>query len=176
MFNITFGAAWSVLVLIAIERLQIGEVGYGLMITIGAIGGLLGAAAYGALESRFSLADIMRAGLIVECVTHLTLATTTTPWVGMTILFLFGVHNSIWGTTTTTIRQRAVPIDFQGRVSSLNQLGSYGGLVAGAALGGAIAGRWGVTRPFWFAFIGSVITLTLIWRELSHIAHVGDEL
>jgi len=176
VFNITFGAAWSVLVLIAIERLQIGEVGYGLMITIGAIGGLLGAAAYGALESRFSLADIMRAGLIVECLTHLTLATTTTPWVGMTILFLFGAHNSIWGTTATTIRQRAVPIDFQGRVSSLNQLGSYGGLVAGAALGGAIAGRWGVTGPFWFAFIGSVIILTLIWRELSHIAHAGGEL
>jgi MFS family permease len=176
VFNITFGAAWSVLVLIAIERLQVGEVGYGLVITVGAIGGLLGAAAYGTLASRFSLADIMRAGLVVECLTHLTLATTTTPWVGMTILFLFGAHNSIWRTTTTSIRQRAVPTEFQGRVSSLTQLGSYGGLVAGAALGGAIAGRWGVTGPFWFAFIGSVITLTLIWRELAHVADAGDEL
>jgi len=173
VFNITFGAAWSVLVLIAIERLQVGEVGYGLMITVGAIGGLLGAAAYGALESRFNLADIMRAGLVVECLTHLTLAATTTPAVGMTILFLFGAHNSIWRTTTTTIRQRAVPTEFQGRVSSLNQLGSYGGLVAGAALGGAIAGRWGVTGPFWFAFVGSVIILALIWRELAHIADAG---
>lgn len=176
VFNITFGAAWSVLVLVAIERLEVGDVGYGLMITVGAIGGLLGAAAYGALESRFSLADIMRAGLVVECLTHLTLATTTTPWVGMTILFLFGAHNSIWRTTTTTIRQRAVPTEFQGRVSSLNQLGSYGGLVVGAALGGAIAGRWGVTGPFWFAFIGSVIILALIWRELAHIADAGGEL
>lgn len=175
VFNITFGAAWSVLVLIAIERLQVGEVGYGLMITVGAIGGILGAAAYGTLGSWFSLADIMRAGLVVECLTHLTLATTTTPWVGMTILFVFGAHNSIWRTTTTTIRQRAVPADFQGRVSSLNQLGSYGGLVAGAALGGAIAGRWGVTGPFWFAFVGSVIILALIWGELAHIAHTGDE-
>jgi hypothetical protein len=43
-------------------------------------------------------------------------------------------------------------------------------------LGGAIAGRWGVTGPFWFAFIGSVITLTLIWRELAHVADAGDEL
>lgn len=175
VFNITFGAAWSVLVLIAIERLQVGEVGYGLMITVGAIGGLLGAAAYGALALRFNLADIMRAGLVVECITHLTLATTTTPWVGMTILFFFGAHNSIWRTTTTTIRQQAVPTEFQGRVSSLNQFASYGGLVAGAALGGAIAGRWGVTGPFWFAFVGSVITLATIWRELSHIAQVGDE-
>ena len=170
VFNITFGAAWSVLVLIAIERLQVGELGYGLMISFGAIGGLLGATAYGMLASRFSLADIMRAGLVIECLTHLTLATTTTPWVGMTILFLFGAHNSIWATTTTTIRQRAVPIEFQGRVSSLNQLGSYGGLVAGAALGSVIAGRWGVTGPFWFAFVGSAITLVLIWRELAHIA------
>ena len=176
VFNITFGAAWSVLVLVAIERLEIADVGYGLMLTIGAVGGLLGAGSYGVLASRFSLADIMRAGLIVECLTHLTLATTTTPWVGMTILFLFGAHNSIWGTTTTTIRQRSVPADFQGRVSSLNQLGSYGGLVAGAALGGAIAGRWGVTGPFWFAFVGSVITLSLIWRELTHIAHARGEL
>lgn len=173
VFNITFAAAWSVLVLIAIERLQVGEVGYGLMITIGAVGGLLGAAAYGKLESRFSLADIMRAGLIVECLTHLTLATTTTPWVGMAILFFFGAHNSIWRTTTTTIRQRVVPADFQGRVSSLNQLGSHGGLVAGAALGAVIGGRFGVTGPFWFAFGGSVITLALIWRELSHIADTG---
>jgi MFS family permease len=176
VFNVTFGAAWSVLVLIAIERLQVGEVGYGLMIGVGAIGGLLGAALYRALESRFSLADIMRVGLVVECLTHLILATTTTLWVGMTILFFFGAHNSIWGTTTTTIRQRAVPADYQGRVSSLNQLGSYGGLVAGAALGGVIAGGWGVTGPFWFAFVGSVIILALIWRDLSHIAHAGGEL
>ena len=48
--------------------------------------------------------------------------------------------------------------------------------MAGAALGGAIAGRWGVTGPFWFAFIGSMITLALIWRELSQIAHAGGEL
>jgi predicted MFS family arabinose efflux permease len=176
VFNLTFGAAWSMLVLIAIERLQVGEVGYGLMIAAGAVGGLLGAAAYGTLESRFSLADIMRVGLIVECLTHLILAITTIPWVGMTILFFFGAHNSIWGTTTTTIRQRAVPAEYQGRVSSLNQLGSYGGLVAGAALGGVIAGKWGVSGPFWFAFIGSAIILTLIWRELSHIADAGGEL
>jgi predicted MFS family arabinose efflux permease len=94
----------------------------------------------------------------------------------MTILFFFGAHNSIWATTTTTFRQRAVPADYQGRLSSLNQLGSYGGLVAGAALGGVIAGRWGVTGPFWFAFAGSVAILALIWRELSHIADAGEEL
>jgi MFS family permease len=175
VFNVTFGAAWSVLVLLALERLGLGEVGYGLMTTVGAVGGVLGAVAYGRLEQRFSLADIMRVGLIVETVTHLVLATTTVPWVAMTILFVFGIHASVWGTTATAIRQRAVPTEFQGRVGSVYMVGVFGGLVIGAALGGILAGRWGVTAPFWFGFAGSAVMLVLLWRELGNIAHAGED-
>ena len=47
--------------------------------------------------------------------------------------------------------------------------------MVGAAIGGVIAQRWGVTAPFWFAFVGSAVFVVLIWRQLSHIAH-DDEL
>ena len=170
-FNITFGAAWSVLVLLAIERLGTGEVGYGLLLTSLALGGVLGTVSYGWLERHFSLADMMRVGLLIETATHLVLATTTTAWVAMVALFAFGVHAFVWTTTSTTVRQRAVPNEFQGRVASVYLMGVFGGLVAGAALGGVIAGRWGVTGPFWFAFVGSGVILALIWRELEHITH-----
>lgn len=172
-FNVTFGAAWSVLVLLAIERLGIGEVGYGLMTTVGALGGLLGTSAYGWLERHFSLADIMRTGLIIETGTHLSLALTTVPWVAMVVLFVFGAHAFVWGTTSNTIRQRAVPTEYQGRVASVYMMCVFGGLVIGAALGGMLAARWGVTAPFWFAFAGSAAILALIWRQLDHIAHAG---
>ncbi len=36
IFNITFGAAWSVLVLYARERLGLGDVGFGLITTVSA--------------------------------------------------------------------------------------------------------------------------------------------
>jgi MFS family permease len=173
-FNITFGAAWSVLVLLAIERLGTGEVGYGLLLTALALGGVLGTVSYGWLERRFSLADMMRVGLIIETITHLVLATTTTPWVAMAALFAFGVHAFVWTTTSTTVRQRSVPNEFQGRVASVYLMGVFGGLVVGAALGGVIAGGWGVTAPFWFAFVGSGVILALIWRRLGQIAHSGD--
>ena len=62
-FNITYGAAWSVLVLYASERLGMSAVGFGLLTTAIAIGGVVGTSAYGRLERRFSLADIMRGGL-----------------------------------------------------------------------------------------------------------------
>lgn len=170
-FNVTFGAAFAVLVLYSLERLQMGEVGFGLLTSASAVGGVIGASSYGRLERRFSLADLMRAGLIIETLTHLGLALTSTPIVALVIMFLFGAHASVWGTTSTSIRQRAVPEEFQGRVGSVYMTGVHGGIVVGSALGGIIADVWGVTGPYWFAFGGSLILVVVLWRELEHIAH-----
>jgi MFS family permease len=169
-FNVTFGAAWSVLVLYALDRLQLGEIGFGLLNSVMAVGGLLGSGIYGRLTTRVSLANIMRAGLILETCTHLVLAVTTSPAVAMAIIFLFGIHASAWATTSTTIRQRAVPLDFQGRVSSVYMMGVQGGIVVGAAIGGTVADIWGITGPFWMAFVGSALILAAIWKELGNIA------
>ena len=76
-FNITFGAAWSVLVLYAGQRLGMNAVGFGLLTTAVALGGVIGTVSYGRLERRFKLSDIMRVGLIIETCTHLILALTT---------------------------------------------------------------------------------------------------
>jgi len=174
IFNVTFGAAWSVLVLYATQHLGLGSVGFGLVTTVVASGGLLGTLSYGWLTRRISLGNIMRIGLIIETLTHLALASTSSPYVAMPVFFMFGAHAFVWGTTSITIRQRAVPTALQGRVGSVNLVGVYGGLVVGAAIGGVIAQRWGVTAPFWFAFVGSAVFVVLIWRQLSHIAHDDD--
>lgn len=170
-FNITYGAAWSVLVLYSSERLGLGEVGFGLITTVIALGGVLGTVAYGRLTARLSLGDLMRIGLIIETLTHLGLALTTSPLVAMPIFFVFGAHAFVWGTTSNAIRQRAVPMELQGRVGSVNAVGTFGGLVIGSILGGLLAQTLGVVAPFWFGFVGSVLFLVLIWRELRHISH-----
>jgi MFS family permease len=173
-FNVTYGAAWSVLVLYAIERLDMGEIGFGLLATSLALGGLLGTGIYGWLSSHVSLGNIMRSGLIIETLTHLALALTTSPAVALVVLFFFGAHAFIWGTTSTSVRQRAVPTQLQGRVSSVYLIGVQGGLVVGSVLGGAIAGAWGLTAPFWFAFVGSGLLVVVIWSQLTHIAHADE--
>ncbi|BCJ77424.1 MFS transporter [Catellatospora sp. IY07-71] len=175
IFNVTFGAAWSVLVLYAQDRLGLGSVGFGLLTTISAIGGLLGTSMYGWLTQRVSLGNLMRAGLILETITHLGLAVTRSGWVASVIFFLFGAHAFIWGTTSMTVRQRAVPHHLQGRVGSLNTICVYGGLVVGAPIGGALAAAYGVTAPFWFAFGGSLVFVVLLWREMTHIAHADEQ-
>jgi MFS family permease len=175
-FNVTFGAAWSVLVLYSLERLGMGEVGFGLLTSALACGGLAGTLSFGWLERHISLGNIMRGGLIIETLTHLVLAVNTLPAVAMVVFFVFGAHAFIWGTISTTIRQRAVPSQMQGRVASLYMIGVTGGMVLGSVLGGLIASRWGITAPFWFAFVGSALFLALIWRQLVHVAHADEEI
>ena len=168
-FNVTFGAAISVLVLYAERRLGAGPVAYGLLATASAVGGVIGSTAYGWLERNVGMANIMRAGLIIETLTHLTLATTQTLGVALAIFVVFGMHEAAWGTTVTTVRQRSVPTELQGRIGGVYMVGLQGGLVVGAAVGGVLAQIWGVTAPFWFAFVGSAVILVVIWRRLSLI-------
>jgi MFS family permease len=93
VFSGAYGIAWSVLVLYATERLDLGQVGFGLITTVGALGGLAGTASYGRLTRRYSLAQLLRAGLVVETLTHLALAETSTPWLAQPVLFLIGAHD-----------------------------------------------------------------------------------
>ena len=173
-FNVTWGAAWAVLVLYAGDRLGMDTVGFGLLTTAMAIGGVVGTTAYGRLERRFSLADIMRFGLVIETFTHLTLALTRSAEVALVTMVFFGAHAFVWGTTATAIRQRAVPDHLQGRIGGLYRVAVNGGVVLGTPIGGLLARAFGITAPFWFAFFGSAVLVAILWREFRHIAHAGD--
>jgi MFS family permease len=173
-FNITFGAAFSIWVLYARENLGLSELGYGLLLAAFAVGGVIGSAAYGSLERRFAYATLLRVGLIIETLTHLALALTRSPYFAAVVIATFGAHAIVWGTTSTTVRQRAVPDALLGRVTSVYLIGGVGALALGALLGGAIAGRWGILAPFWFAFAGSILILSLTWRSIAYVARAAD--
>ncbi|GAA1731624.1 hypothetical protein GCM10009809_28860 [Isoptericola hypogeus] len=171
VFNITWAMPWGILVKYSLDHLHMGEVGFGLLTTASAVGGLIGTFAYGRLERRFSMATLMKVCLSLEVVFHLALALASTGWVALVILFVFGAYAFVWGTVSNTVRQRAVPTRFQGRVASVYMMCVFGGIVVGNALGGVIAERWGLTAPMWFGFVGAGVTLALVWRQLANIAH-----
>jgi MFS family permease len=173
-FNVTFGAAWSVLVLYATERLGMGPVGFGLLTTAVAVGGIVGVVSYGRLTRRFALGDIMRTGLIVETLTHLSLAITTSSIVALGTLVVFGAHAFVWGTTSEVVRQRAVPNELLGRVTGVYRVANIGGLVIGTPIGGLLARNYGITAPFWFGFIGSALLVVVLWRRFDNIVHAGE--
>ncbi|WP_422723808.1 MFS transporter [Isoptericola luteus] len=171
VFNLTWAAPWAILVVYSLDHLHMGPVGYGLLTTASAVGGLLATFFYGRLERRFSMATLMKVCLSLEVVFHLALALAPSGWAAIVIMFVFGVYAFVWGTVANTVRQRAVPTRFQGRVGSVYMMCVFGGIVAGNAIGGVLAEQFGLTAPMWFGFVGAGITLLLVWKQLAHIAH-----
>ncbi len=169
VFNVTWAAPWGVLVLYATEHLNMGAVGYGALTTASAAGGILATLCFGWLERHVSFATLMRVVLSLEVLMHLAFALTTAGWVALVIMFVFGAYAFVWGTISATVRQRLVPAELQGRVASVNMVGVFGGMVIGQALGGVIAEIWGLTAPWWFAFVGAALTLVLVWKPISQI-------
>jgi MFS family permease len=175
LFNVTWGAAWGVLVLYATDLLGMSEVGFGLMTTMTALGGLATTLSYDRIERRFPLAVVMKTCLLAETVMHLVLAVNRSQVVALVVMFLFGAYAFVWGTLSNAVRQRVTPQEFQGRVGAVYRVGLFGGLVVGQLLGGAIADVWGLAAPYWFAFAGSAVVLAVLWRQLPLVVHADEE-
>jgi MFS family permease len=168
-FNLAYGAVWSTMVLYAHRRLGLSAAGYGLLLASIAVGGVVGALSYGWVERRVRMATIMRAGLVWEAATWGVLAWTDRWWVALSALTLFGVHEAYWSSIFSAIRGRIVPDPLRGRVGAVYLMLLTGGLVVGAAVGGPLSHRFGLTAPYWFGFGCAGVVLAALWPQLRHL-------
>jgi MFS family permease len=170
LLNVTLCGALAVLVLLARERLGLGSVGYGLLFTCLAVGGILGSVIGDRLIARVTAAWTIRVGLLIEAGLHLVLATSRSAPVVCVAFFAFGVHGSLWMIVSTSLRQRLTPPAMLGRVGSTNLFIAAGGNCAGALLAGGLAARFGITAPYWVAFVVAVLVSVTTWRVFSRAA------
>ena len=167
LLNVTLTAALAVLVLLAKQRLHLGSVGYGLLVTCIAVGGILGSLIGDRLIRWVTATWTVRVGLVIEACTHLALAVSRSPFVVGCALFAFGVHGALWGIVASSLRQRLTPPEMLGRVGSTTLFISAGGNCVGALLGGAVATRFGLTAPYWVGFVVAVAVTAATWRVFN---------
>lgn len=167
LLNVTLTAALAVLVLLARERLHLGSVGYGVLFTCLAVGGLLGAVIGDRLIQKVTATWTVRVGLLIEAGTHLALATATRGWIVGVALFAFGIHGSLWTIVGGSLRQRLTPPEMLGRVASASLFLSAGGNCVGALLGGVVAASFGITAPYWVGFVVALGVSAATWRVFS---------
>jgi MFS family permease len=170
LLNVTLCAAMSVLVLLAKERLHVGSLGYGLLFSCLAIGGLLGSVVGDRLIARVTATWTIRIGLVVEAATHLVLATSHNAYAVGAIFVAFGVHGALWGIVSVSLRQRLTPPEMLGRVGSANLFVSAGGNCVGALLGGALASAFGLAAPYWIGFVVAIAVSAATWRVFNRAA------
>jgi MFS family permease len=177
LLNVTLVAAVSMLVLLSKERLHLGSVGYGLLFTCLAVGGVLGSLVGDRLIAWVSATWTIRIGLLIEAAMHLTLAVSRSPYVVGFALFAFAVHGALWGIVGSSLRQRLAPPEMLGRIGSSVLFVAAGGNCVGALLGGVIANTFGITAPYWVGFVVAIIVSAATWRvfDRATIAQVYRE-
>jgi predicted MFS family arabinose efflux permease len=164
--NVVFGAAFAVFVLYARERLGLSDIGYGFLLTTFAVGGLLGTVCGPRLQRLLGSTVLLRAGLLIEALTHATLAATRSPGVAAAVIVVFGVHTMVWGLIVVTLRQQLVPSGLLGRVGSVFSLLDLGGAALGTLVGAVVAQRFGLAAPYWLAAAAMLLIAAVAWRPL----------
>jgi predicted MFS family arabinose efflux permease len=178
LLNVTMTASIAVLVLLARDRLRLGSVGFGLLFTCIAAGGLLGSVVGDRLIARVTASWTIRVGLLIEAAMHLTLATCRSAVLVGFALFAFGVHGALWGIVGSSLRQRLTPPRLLGRVGSTTLFVSAGGNCIGALLGGLLAPAFGLTAPYWAGFAAAAVVSATTWRvfDRASLAEACTEL
>ena len=86
VMNVTFMAAFASFVLYVQQQLGLDAVAYGVLLSVSAVGGIIGMQVAPRLAKRFSAATLLRAGLIVEALIHFAFAMNHSPWLAGVIL------------------------------------------------------------------------------------------
>ncbi|MGH3913458.1 MAG: hypothetical protein ACRDTC_08610 [Pseudonocardiaceae bacterium] len=157
----------STLVLFALGPMGVSASGYGLILAIGAVGGVLGALVTPWLVGRYDRWLLQLAGLGLCAGVDLTLAihpspaTTALAWGGT------GFGFAIWNVVSISTRQRIVPAGTLGRVNSAARTISMSAAPLGALAGGITAGQFGLGAPIWLssaALFALLVTYALLSR------------
>ena len=167
LMNLTLSATLSLSVLYAQERLGLGSVGYGLLLSSMAVGGIAASLVADRVIGRLGPATTMRVGLVIESSTHLVLALARSPILVGVMFALFGFHAMTWSVISVSLRQELIPARLLGRVNSAYALFGFGSLSLGAVAGGLLAARYGLTAPFWCSFAAMTVLTVTCWPILS---------
>jgi predicted MFS family arabinose efflux permease len=149
--NLTFSATSSILVLFAGDILDLGSVGYGLLMTAGGVGGVLGSLFAERIGSLFGTGRTLFLAMLLQAPVFAAIALSGNPFVVGAMIALEGGVAFVWNVLTFALRQVLVPDELMGRVTSVYRLLGVGSGAFGALIGGLLAREAGLVAPYWFA-------------------------
>lgn len=136
--NFAGTVALTILVLFAQDILGVGALGYGLIMSFGAVGGGLGGLLAPRIVARIGEGWALRIAVVLSGVEMLMIGAASHPaWVGFAF-FLATFGSLLWNVVAVPLRQRETPPELLGRVNSVYRFISWGVIPLGAILAGVM--------------------------------------
>jgi len=145
----------AVLVLYGTETLAMSDASYPTLLVAYSVGTLIAATLVGRANSRLRGGRVMIAALFGISATMLVLGLLPHVVVALGAYAVMGLAGGTWNVLSATRRQRRTPRSMIARVSSAFRVIAWGVIPLGAALGGVVGQRWGVSAVYVIA--GAVI-------------------
>lgn len=146
-FNFVSAATMGVFVLFAQDVLGLSEAAYGLLISMGAIGGIAGSLMTRNLSTRFGPGSILFADAFLSGVAFIGMAITSNALVVGTMFILISMTTMFGNVIIISLRQAIIPDHLLGRVASAYRLVVLGALPLGALVGGMLARTFSLSAP-----------------------------
>lgn len=142
-------SAWFTLLVLYIHQvLALPAVWYGILLAIGAVGGLAGGIIAAHVSELFGPKNATLGCLGLAASGQLLLGTTSSVIATAIVLATSSMAFAIWNVIARTSIQRAAPAGLLGRVTSVNRTMITAASILGAFLGGLAADQLGLHTPF----------------------------
>ena len=161
------GALNVLIVVTALELLDLGESGVGFLNSAVGVGGLLGALAAFALVARQRLASDFGLGLILWGVPIALLGVFPNPAIALILLGLVGVGNTVVDVAALTLLQRTVPDEVLTRVFGVVQSIFVATLGLGAIAAPLMIAAMGIRGALIVTGALLPILAAVLWRRIS---------
>lgn len=167
--NFVTSAAIAVLVLYVLQLLHLPESAYGLVMASFAAGALVGAV----LTARFTLRVGERRSVLVALAMFGLSTVVLGVWpqvvVSFAVFALVGFFSMVWNITVNSYRQRIVPLDLLGRVTSVFRMLAFLAMPLGALGGGLVAHAVGLQWTYVAGGVLLLVTTVLALRPLREM-------
>ncbi|CAN5756923.1 MAG: MFS transporter [Euzebyales bacterium] len=165
----------AVFVLYAVDPGPMGlsELGYGLIFTGSAAGGVVGTLLVERLDRRVGRLPLLTASLVGWALFEVGPALTASAWVVGGLVGVGSVGGIMWGVAVVSLRQRIVPDELLGRVNAAYRLISWGALPLGALIGGLLGEVIGL-RPLFGLTAAATLALIVPLRLTVTEAAIAD--
>jgi MFS family permease len=152
--NVALGVLWAIVIVYAVRVLGLMPGTLGVVLSLGQVGGLIGAAFAHRIAERAGVGRVVVASFFLFGPATLLMATATgqTAIVFVTVGWsLESLARSLYGVSATSVRQALVPDRLQGRVIGLTTTAGTGAFPLGTLLGGALAEAFGLREAMFVA-------------------------
>ncbi len=168
--NLVFTAGYSMLVLYAQDRLGLSATGYGLLLSVSAIGGLAGAFVADRAGARLGTGRVIILGIVLTGLAFLVLGVTHSTPVAAAMLALNSFSVTMSVTLILALRQTLIPDDLLGRVTSVYRFLVIGTAPLGSLAGGLLARRYELGTPYWVGGLVILVATLLMYRLVNNKA------